>query len=119
MRPAETLLLTAGIGRGIFEVRRIQKILPNLAVIATLVVVALALMVALALGGMYTLYFFFVSQGLEQLHALLLTWLVGLLVLMLILLALSRRVQKVKVIAKNPITELIESFLNGLLAEKS
>lgn len=117
MRFLETLLLAAGVGRGVYSRWRIEQVVPILVTAALISAAAVAMMVALAIAAMFAAYTLLMQQGLDQLHALLATMLGSLFVILALVAALRQRVSELKSLTKTPVGKATDAFLSGLLAE--
>lgn len=117
MRVLETLLLASGVGKGVYERWRIQKLLPVLATSAMLATAAAAMMVTLVIGGMYATYLLLLQQGVGEASALLIVGLIVLFLTLGLIVALFRCVEQLKRMVSSPMNKTMDAFLNGLLAE--
>jgi hypothetical protein len=117
MRFAPTLLLIAGLGRGIYGKRRFQRVFPIVATVILLVIITAALMGVLVIGGFYAAYHLLASQGLTSQTIVLTIVLLALFVMAALFAAVGKGMKQIKTSVNTPAGEVVDAFLDGLLAK--
>lgn len=117
MRPAETFLLAAGIGRHMYGQWRFRRMLSSLMALTMFAVAAAVMMAALVMVGMYAGFLFLLGQSVSQPAALLIVALALLFAILALLAAMRRNLQAMKPASAAPASDVVDAFFDGLLSD--
>lgn len=119
MRIAEKIILMAGIGREVYEYKRMQHLFSAVAMVAVLTVIAATLLAALVMIGLYVLYLFLLAQQITPLGASAIAIFCGLFIVAVLVSAIRERIQAVKSIVRTPGSDIMNAFLDGLFPDRN
>jgi hypothetical protein len=118
MTPTGKLLFATTLGRTIYGRWQFHRMLSVVVTVAMLAVITAVMMGALVMGGFYMIYLYLISQAVAPLVAVFATGAIAILTIGLLVVAIRTRVRTLKASVKTPLSEAVDGFLDGLLAEK-